>query len=226
MTEPITALEAQYNLPLEEQKKLVVLPQGISQRAIPELVTAAVALARSASIPLWGITFIPSRSGQAKAYINADGIRFALANDERKVASNKIISFTQGKVKGDTCTVIREVTMGNGQTYQGIGSVVIDDQWNPANATLKADTKAARRASYDAIANSVGMPQWDEDADKNTFVDADFHEVIDAPKTVVKFLSSVTSAEMEQIGVSEDQIEKQMLPELWQKILEVRKANG
>lgn len=188
-------IDVQYQLPLEQQRKLISIPQNVN--ASDELVRATVELARSARIPLWGVLIVPTKNGN-RPYINADGIRFRLANDSREVQSidPEIIHYPTGI--GDTATVKTTVIMKNGQTYASFGSVKVDSQWNEANALLKAETKSERRASYKAIANAVGMPQYDEDA-KLEVIDATFKVVNQPPKNVTQLVTWLKNN-----GISDD----------------------
>ena len=182
-------LDAQYALPLNQQRKLIQIPQNVT--ASDELVEATVELARSARIPLWGVLIIPTKNGN-RPYINADGIRFRLANDMRGVKKIDVEILHYPMQMGDTATVKATVEMLNGQSYSSFGSVKVDSQWNEGNSLLKAETKAKRRASYDAIANAVGMPQYDEDADKSqngNYVDATYTIVNQPPKNIASFIT-------------------------------------
>ena len=124
---------------------------------------------------------------------------------------------SNAQVKGNT---IKNV-------YQGIGAVVVDDQWSDANALKKEETQSKRRASYEAIAHLVGAPQYDEDADKGEFTDASFHEVVEAPTSVVKFMQRVTLDEFEKVmGYTIDNLEHSQLAAAWGAITAARKQGG
>lgn len=218
------AMDAQFGLPLNEQVKLMVVPPTL--RPDEELIRAASQLARSARIPLWGINLIPTKNG-IKPYINADGIKFRLANDERGVSSNTadVLQFPTGN--GSLAVVKRTITLRNGQVYQGLGAVVVDSQWNPANSLLKADTKANRRAGYDAIASAVGLPMYDEDADRSNgseVVEGEFRAVVHAPRTIGQFLAWMTKEGIsderfqEVIGFEVSLLREADVREAWEKL--------
>lgn len=191
MTSAMVMLEREYSLPLTEIRRKLVMPANA--RPNDEMLREAVELARSAGVPLWGINLIPTRLGIAP-YINSNGIKFRLANDPRGVASNTFEVINFSSVMGEVQIIRRTIVMGNGQTYQGLGAVVIDRDWNPGNALLKADTKANRRAGYDAIANAVGMRMYDEDADRatNESIEASFRVIVaKTPTNLVEFFTWV-----------------------------------
>lgn len=184
----LSPLDVQFQLPLEEQMKLIAVPANVIVSR--DLFIMAVKLARSARVPLWGINIIPTKNGN-KPYINADGIKFRLANDDRKVQSDDIEVLRYPESIGSTAIVKATIKMGNGQTYNALGAVKVDSQWNEANALLKAETKATRRAGYKAIANFVGMPLYDEDSDRSNgnVVEGQYRVLpIYAPKNIGQFL--------------------------------------
>lgn len=185
----LSPLDMQFQLPLEEQMKLIAVPNNVIVSR--DLFMTAVRLAMSARVPLWGINIIPTKNGN-KPYINADGIKFRLANDERKVQSDDIEVLKYPEGMGSTAIIKATIKMGNGQTYNALGAVKVDSQWNEANALLKAETKASRRAGYKAIANAVGMPMYDEDSDRSNgqVVEGQYRVLpVSSPKNVGQFLA-------------------------------------
>lgn len=225
----ISALDVQYNLPLEQQRKLIQIPQNVN--ASDDLVRATVELARSARIPLWGVLIIPTKNGN-RPYINADGIRFRLANDPRGVKSVDVEILHYPMQMGDTATVKATVVMLNGQSYSNFGSVKIDSQWNEANGLSKATTKAIRRASYEAVANAIGMPQYDEDAkleQNSNYVDATYSILNPpTPKNITQLITWIQKNKVSDeeylaaTGQDIDQMEEKNVPTLYEKIVEYR----
>ena len=207
----------QYGLPIEEVKKLIVIPSDM--RPADQTIIDAVNVARSIMVPLWGINLIKSKQG-VKVYINAEGIAFAVANDPRGVQSDEFVLIQQATKENPVALVRRVITMKTGEVYHGLGAAQTDSQWNEANTDLKADTKAGRRAGYKAIAARIGLPMYDED-NPNLNPKPEYR----GPTAVIQFLTEVGDEEFERVfnrkidqGLSDDEI-----PEMWQKILESRK---
>lgn len=226
------SLDIQFHLPLDEQKKLISVPANalISN----EMYVTAVALARSARVPLWGINIIPTKNGP-KPYINADGVKFRIANDKRGILSDDFEIIQIPHQMGDTAIVKRTLILKNGQSFNGLGAVKVDSQWNEGNALLKADTKAGRRAGYSAIANAVGMPMWDEDADKSTngsTIEGTYRVVpSSAPATVSQFLvwqqgQKLTDAEILTVtGIDiGEELNQRDIPEMYKKLVEYQQG--
>lgn len=154
----LNQLQSQYNLPLDEAMKLIRTENQLTKPAAQ----MAIDQARIFGVPLQGINVIPSRNG-INIYINADGIQWLLQQDPRGVKSIQT-QIAHNPSKDEPFWAIRAVvTMYDGASYDGHGAVVIDANWNFANALMKAETKAIRRASYRATGKT--LPIYDEVAE-------------------------------------------------------------
>lgn len=192
-------LEQQYHLPLSERKKLILLGKGL--RPDDDTYEMATAVARAAHVPLGGINLISSQNGIVP-YINSFGVKYRLATDPRRIKSNTFEVLNIPVKNGDVAIIRRTIVMGNEQVYQGIGAVIVDSNWKLDNALLKADTKAARRAGYDAIADSIGLPEYDDDnpnLNGGRVVEGTFTTVTEGPRNAMQLL-----ARLQKENISDD----------------------
>lgn len=220
----IAVIEKQYDLPLEEVRKLIVVPSGM--RPNNETIQNALNIARSVMVPLWGINLIPGKSGQPpRVYINAEGIEFVLNNDPRGVQSNEMEILKVPTKESPLAIVKRIITMKTGQVYHGLGAVLCGPGWDLDNGLLKADTKAGRRGAYKAVSNRIGLPQYDEDNPnhnlKGDFIDAEIKPA--KPQTVIELLSMVTDEELDYVlGAGWSDITDKDVEGIYERILNIR----
>ena len=167
---PYGQLAEQYALPIEQIRKLVRSSQKLSEATLLE----AVLTAKMFGVPLQGINVIPSSQGPG-IYINSDGIRWLIHNNPRGLKSIETEIIHRPTKEEISVEVKVRTTFKDGSFFDGIGACMIDKQWDPANATMKAETKAERRSGYKATGKV--LPSYEDQKDYIEYRETEIKDV-------------------------------------------------
>lgn len=204
---PFGQLKDQYQLPLDQVRSLIRSEQTPTDKALMQ----AVECARMFGVPLQGVNLIPSRAG-VNVYINADGIRWKLHTDPRrlKTVETRII---QVPTRDNPLAIVEGVVeFQDGSRFTNIGAVVVDSEnklgkgkWNEADALMKAATKAKRRAGQDAVGTTLPLYEdfieWRDQETKDITPMLPVAQSINNghPQTLAQFLAKLNEIKMDVV---------------------------